>query len=222
MSFDSLLDHPNISDAQSVSDWKKLHREKYRQYIVEKCELLFTVNDNFHDRDLPLVMSRTCSELATNSLLWGESTAFLGLQRTSKNIFISVSDIGRGFRQSLTQKNLFKDFDFELNDVNSIALGSVINAQDFGLKRAISTVVNMGGTISITSNYGEIKWGHGLWNFFISNVEQYGIEQAVNSLPSPIGKPEISEKSNGYTRKWGSSIRGTRIEFYIPVGGELN
>lgn len=217
LTFNQIYELPDYADDKQLSNWKKLHREQYRREIIAKCEALFSSEDLYSIRELPLIMSRTCAELVTNSLLWGNATSFLALQRTHTMIVISVTDIGRGFRSSLNSKNMFNKREFLNSDINAIAIGSIINHQDFGLKRAIATVIELGGTISITSNSGEIRWGKKNWLNYINNINEYGIDRAIKNLPFPIRKSTAEQKNNGYVRYWDSSIRGTRIEFYIPL-----
>lgn len=212
LSFDCDNDLPNLENPEEVSFWKKNKRERHRRSILDKCERLFYVKD-INQAELPLVISRTCSELVINSLLWGGASSFVGLQRTSNYIFINVSDIGKGFRHSLNSK-----YSVNLNDdIHAIALGSVINKNDFGLKRAIDTVIDLGGSVNILSNGGEVLWCDDLWYSFKNNFNPREINNIGHILPEPIKKSSSIDKASGYIRSWSNSIRGTRIEFVIPV-----
>lgn len=210
LSFDCEGDLPDYSDNEEIAIWKKSKRELNRLRILDKCEKLFYVKSQ-HYSNLPIVISRTCSELVINSLLWGNASSFVGLQRTSSYIFINVSDIGKGFKNSLQNKT---SFSFN-NDIEAIALGSVINKNDFGLKRAIDTIIDLGGHVNILSNGGEILWCENLWSQFKNNFTNEG--NILADLPKPILKATKQDKIDGYVRKWDGSIRGTRIEFVIPV-----
>ena len=219
LSYNQLSHLPDFSNADQLSEWKKLHREKYRADIIDKCESLFTQKDQKRfGENLALVMSRTCAEIAINSLLWGKSAAFLGIQRSGKRITISISDIGVGLESSLISKNIYLDLlNNDNSDITSIALCSVINENGFGLKRAISTVIKLGGNISIASNSGEIFWRENLWNEFVECFDAEGSDNALLTLPKPIYKAEYFDKNKGYIRKWSNSIRGTRVSFSIPI-----
>ncbi|MGI2046671.1 hypothetical protein [Shewanella oncorhynchi] len=223
LAYDKISIKPNLKKPDEVSEWKKSHREAYRRNIIDKCEALFIDNDNFNNsKDLPLIISRTCAEMATNSLLWGESAAFLGLQRSRNMIFISVSDIGLGFKNSFISKNEHVEFLKNTTvdkDIASLAIGSVINKNEFGIKRAISTVLELGGNITISSGKGEIQWGRTLWNRYLEDIENKKLYKAIESLPESINKSDLDEKINGFSRKWSASIRGTRVSFTIPLGG---
>lgn len=226
--FDELSPSPNFEHAELISNWKREHREAYRGYLIELCESLFKKSDreNFgFSNELPLIISRTCSELVTNSLLWGGNTAFVGLQRTSKGILISVSDIGIGMRLSLYRKDIKRELISESKyaDLNAMLICSTINEKDFGLKRAISSVVDIGGNITIISNSSEIRWSQYNWQRFNNEIRDSGINNAVmNFNMSNTGNASFSGIKDGYSKKWDSPIRGTRITFYIPtmrVGG---
>lgn len=219
LSYNQLSQAPEISDAHQLSEWKRIHRENYREDIIHKCESLFTQKDQkIFGVNLALAMSRTCAEIAINSLLWGQSAAFLGIQRSGKRITISISDIGIGLESSLVSKGVYLNLlDNDNSDITSIALCSVINENSFGLKRAVSTVIHLGGSISIASNSGEILWRESLWKEFVECFDAKGAENALLILPKPIHKAEYSDKEKGYIRKWNNSIRGTRVSFSIPI-----
>ncbi len=220
LAFSQLEQVPDIKNFEGIADWKRIHREKYRANIIHSCEALFSINGSSTSKNLPLIMSRNCAELVINSLLWGDATPFIGLQRTRNKIFISVSDIGRGLRNSLIQKGRLpiKGSD----DLYATVLACIINKNDFGLKRAIGTVIDLGGNISISSGNCEINWGAELWREFLANVDNIGFEHAVLQLASnPKNSTDDSSKMNGFRRTWPSSIRGTRISFSIPLEGKL-
>lgn len=223
LAYDKLSSKPNLSIPDEVSEWKKSHRETYRRNIIDRCEALFLDNDHFNNKNLPLIISRTCAEMATNSLLWGESAAFLGLQRSRNMIFISVSDIGLGFKNSFISKNEHIEFLSKTTidkDIASLAIGSVINKNEFGIKRAITTVIELGGNITISSGKGEIHWGKTLWLSYLENIEKESLYDAIESLPENINKSDSDAKNHGFCRKWSASIRGTRVSFWIPLGGK--
>lgn len=223
LAFSQLEKVPDINSFEEVADWKRVHREKYRANIIHSCEALFSINENSTPKNLPLIMSRNCAELVTNSLLWGDATPFIGLQRTRNKIFISVSDIGRGLRNSLIQKGLLSRQNTD--ELYAIALACTINKNDFGLKRAISTVIDLGGNISISSGNCEINWGIELWREFLADVDTTGVEHAVLQLTSSsenaTDTSSYDRKRNGFHRTWPSSIRGTRVSFSIPLEGKL-
>ncbi len=229
MSFDKLLETPNYNNIEEVAYWKKIHREKYRANIINKCEPLFTSTDFSNNmRKLPLILSRTCAELVTNSLLWGNSSAFVGFQRTRSHIFISINDIGKGFRYSLHIKNVlsnYKDYIDIDSDIHAIAIGCMLNENELGLKRAISTILDLNGDITISSNTGEAHWGKELWQSFKNNFEAENTSEAIVQLTNSElnSKPDDMKQAykHGFTRKWPSSVRGTRIAFSIPVGAPV-
>ncbi|HFQ5431645.1 hypothetical protein ACSTD8_01705 [Vibrio vulnificus] len=220
ISYDQLENVPTMDDIDGISHWKRIHRENYRSDIINSCEALFSVNDVNSPTKLPLIMSRTCAELVTNSLLWGDATPFIGLQRTKNRIFISVSDVGKGLRQSLSQKKVLdKAGNFDPN-LASIALACIMNQNDFGLKRAISTVTELGGNISISSGNSEISWGRELWASYLHIVDSSGIIPALSLIKNSEimeGSVSLEQREYGYFRLWPTSIRGTRVSFSIPI-----
>lgn len=213
-SFDAIMPIPDYSDKACLDLWKRHHRESYRQVIIKLCNSLFLEKDNINT-ELQLLLSRVCSEIVTNSLLWGKETAFVGLQRSSKLISISISDLGIGIKNSLILKQ--QNSAYTTNDLNSILVASTINQFDFGLKRAINGVIKIGGDISINSNSTEVLWCKDNWNTFLSNIEKYTLFAALKNFPPPVEKTTPSDKQNGFSRVWHSAIRGTRINFTIPL-----
>ena len=217
LSYENVSSLPDILNLNELSEWKKVHRETYRGDIIQRCSSLFEGIAENGKRNLPLVMSRTCAELVTNSLLWGRATAFVGLQRTSNKIFISVSDVGLGLKRSYSLKNKLTP---DLTDIQSIAACSAINLNDFGLKRAIMTVIELSGTVSIISNGGEVHWGQKNWNIFLNQIINIGFENAVMEFKADKEQKEktnLDHYQNGYSVSLDSKIRGTRISFSIPV-----
>lgn len=225
-SYDSIAPIDAKMSEENISEWKKIHREIYRREIIELCESLFTSSDRVNFRfggELPLTISRTCAELVTNSILWGGATAFVGLQRNSKGIIICVSDIGVGIKNSLMSKtgDKYKLTQNHDDDLKAILIASSINEKDFGLKRAISSVVNYDGNISISSNSSELHWANSNWQKFIQSMNDADLITAIESFPPSIrGKTTVDDKKSGYHRKWDMSIRGTRISFFIPLDNE--
>lgn len=217
LSYENIHSLPDTSDQDELSEWKKVHREMYRGDVMQRCSALFEGIADNGKRNLPLVMSRTCAELVTNSLLWGQATAFVGLQRTSNKIFISVTDIGLGLNRSYSSKITHTP---KLSDIQAISACCAINQNDFGLKRAIMTVLELNGSVNIISNGGEVHWGLENWTKFLNRISQIGFEQAVMELDADKKQNErtnLTHFQNGYSCFLNNKIRGTRISFSIPV-----
>jgi hypothetical protein len=219
LAYSPLLPRPSLARADDISHFKKIHREAYGNDIMDNCEALFVDNDYASDRyDLPLVLSRVSAELATNAILWGNSPAFIGLQRTSNNITISISDIGDGFKKSLSEQSCVSKYITEnISDIKAIAIGCIKNSQEVGLRRAISTLVELDGGISITSYAGEIHWKRSIWGEFINNFSFDDMHRSFDSLPKKIYRVTSEDRRIGYVREWSNSIRGARIQFNLPL-----
>ena len=110
------------------------------------------------------------------------------------------------------------------NDLAAIGLGCVINENDFGLKRAISTVLELNGDITISSCNGEIHWKKPIWFDFLSDISNSNMRNALMNLSQKVMPFKAENKSeyneNGFVRNWPSSIRGTRISFHIALDEE--
>lgn len=224
VSLDQILNRPDIFDSNTLSFWKRAHREQFRKFLIADCSDLFrSVQMGPSEKDLPLIISRICAEIAINSLLWGQATAFLGLQRSRNLIGVSVIDVGKGFRQSFKEKNIHSEImqsvDGEYADLHACLLASITNEKHFGLKRAIENVISAGGNISIGSGSAEVHWGEKLWSNFIQRYSNYGIEDAISEIGESVYKAAAENKKDGYVRIWNNSIRGVRVNFSMPVQG---
>lgn len=214
--YQKIAEIPDITNKVEVSKWKKIHREAYRDNIVRQCIPLF--EGAGLSEGLPLLISRSSSEIATNSLLWGRSAAFLGMQRTKNIIFISISDVGIGCKKSLEEKNN-SDGSINLNDLSSLVLASFINEEEYGLRRVISSIMDLNGSISLSSGGGEICWRPKIWKDCLDTFNSFGLIKAISQVNNLANLNDVQSKNNGYARNWNTAIRGTRISFSIPLKG---
>ncbi|MEZ7206233.1 hypothetical protein [Pseudoalteromonas sp. DY56-GL79] len=224
LSLDQFSTRPDIFDIEELAEWKRVHREQFRKLLIADCSDLFrSVQMGPSEKDLPLIISRICAEIAINSLLWGQATAFLGLQRSRNLIGISVIDVGKGFRQSFKEKNIHSEIMQSANgenaDLYACLLASITNEKHFGLKRAIENVISAGGNISIGSGSAEVHWGEKLWCSFIEHCRDYGVKAAISEIGKLTFKAGTENKKDGYVRIWNNSIRGVRVNFSMPVQG---
>lgn len=217
IAYDKLSLIPSFQENDLISEWKKLHREKYRSHLMSSCQSLFE-HTNI-ERGLPLLISRNCAEVAVNSLLWGGSAAFIGLQRASKYIFVSVSDIGVGFSASYNCKN-FLDIagDGHERDIISLLNCSVLNANDLGLKRLISSVIDLGGNVTLSSGNAELSWKKEFWIGFLNDISELGLDKAIFKAKNFGARLDPERKETGFSRILPQSIRGARVSFVIPLG----
>lgn len=185
---------------------------------------------------LKLTVSNTTLELIANSLIHGQSIAFVGVQRTKPRISVSVCDTGIGFPRSL-KKYLFQK-EFKMSHAQGIVIGSLIQKKEHGLRLAISEVLNYNnvfeeyvdqyidekndGWVIISSYDTEIRWQKNNWqkakvefdkeDLRIANISEYKI------LGKPLEDFPSSENTlSGYWSKYDNFLIGTRITFEIPT-----
>jgi len=216
-------DVPDQADLESWKEWKDSTRERVKQELLLRCGSLFLETktkpkfpSKFKDQ-----VAITSAELVVNALLHGKSTAFIGLQRSSSGITISVCDCGYGFLSSLRKPGRpWASFE-KLTNIQAITIGSLENTREMGLRRAISSVVNFGGHVLIASNNAEIRWERSMWNdvrttdlSFLKNPIRL---PNTESLLGPEIKAKVSneQKQKGYYRTWPYGLRGTRISFEL-------
>lgn len=216
--------HPLKDD--NIEDWKYWKDEKRHEYktdIITKCYKLFDKIDDSKDFGLAKdVISKTCAELALNSIMWGNEDAFIGLQRSSRGISICVADCGIGFKQSLINKKHKKELSDIDDSLEALIIGSLINDEEFGLRRAIDEVIKFNGWIQMSSYDAELLWGADIWNT-VNNIELYNdnisvyckkVRTIVEDKTSMIEYYE--RRTKGYCRIHERPIRGSRISFEIP------
>lgn len=216
-----IFENLSIVEKDFLEEWKKWkdeNRQDLHYYISSKCERIFNPENQSYLFSQKLVdtISSTTTELALNSVMHGRESAFIGAQRSSERITVSVCDCGVGFINSLRKLN--NNLDSSISHIQGILIGSIINKKDYGLLEAIQSVINYGGWVIISSFDCEICFRQSLW----SKVKGLSIDEIINSkiediLGVQVKKITIEDKEKGYWRQLYKSLRGTRITFEIPV-----
>ena len=220
-----IVDFPNDTNIPDKSDilewkaWKDNKREEVKEQLMLKCSRLFEKSSKYRlPSKLRDQIAITSAELIVNSLLHGNSMAFLGIQRTSKRITVAVCDAGIGFVNSLQKQNRQWSQLKELNHVDAIFIGSLENMREMGLRRAIDMTVNVGGHVLVLSNDAEVRWDGELWERAKNSLhpERYVAPNIREIFGEPASSTvNIDTKLNGYYRLWRTGLRGTRISFEI-------
>ena len=206
---------------------KALHKEKIGPNLKFRISEIFK---NF-DSKLQNIIENTTLELIMNCLIHGKDYAFVGIQRTSKRITISVCDSGIGFQKSL--KNSYKKYykDVDLNNAQSIVIASMIQEDGHGLKGAISQVLNYNGFNFNFDNHGwviissfdtEIRWQKKNWDKALSFYDKYSIRNHPPDLTYILGSPTKTLLSKerlekGYWKKFDHLLVGSRVTFEIVL-----
>jgi hypothetical protein len=221
-----IIDYPsetNIPDqADNEEEWKKWKdetREEVKAQLMLKCSRLFEKSRNFKlPTRLRDQITITSSELVLNSILHGKSMAFLGMQRTSKRISVSVCDAGIGFVNSLQKQSRDWSKIKDMKNIEAILIGSIENTREMGLRRSIDMTVQVGGYVEIFSNDAEMRWRTELWEKAKNSLppERYVVPDMQLILGDPVhGTATAEQKRMGYYRTWQQALRGTRISFDI-------
>lgn len=217
---------PDRQNEPAWIEWKDRVRNSLRERMLLMCGPLFREKrgaDPF-PRDLPNVIANTCAELVLNASLWGPCDSFVGLQRTSERITAAVCDTGKGVLGSLAEKPTEKKSKMPRpsGDTESILLASLLNRQDFGLRRAISSVVSRNGWVMMSSGAGIVKWQKAPWmravSIFNSRPDVVPTCEDIFGI-SATETPTVENNLGGYCRQLECGLRGVRVSFEIPVGG---
>lgn len=218
-------------DLEQWKMWKDSVRQKFKDELILRCGRLFQPSRRSGEfpQKLRDHIAVACAELVVNSLLWGRSSAFVGLQRSGSGITVSVCDSGVGFISSLHgQPTKFKTLRSG-NHVEALAIGAVVNKREYGLRRVISTVIEHGGWVSMSSFDTDIIWKERLWERAKAGAgtaeeSSLNLRTLMSAIGTPVSsKPTHDEREDGYYRIWDHGLRGTRIAFEIrfPTEGRI-
>ncbi|MEA2206522.1 MAG: hypothetical protein QOE77_3298 [Blastocatellia bacterium] len=208
--------------------WKDTVRQKFKDLLLLRCGRLF--ESTWRSIDFPEKLKDqvavASAELVVNSILWGGSAAFVGLQRTSNGITVAVCDSGHGFFHSLYAQESSKQKVYPQNNLEALVIGSLINTREYGLRRVINTVIQNGGKVLMSSYDSELHWKEPLW----MRIQQATIEtegrpvdlgMLTQTIGSPVtGSPTDEDRRDGFCRLWNYGLRGVRIAFEIPLRRE--
>lgn len=219
------------SDLQGWRSWKDNTRQSLMAYLELRCGELFGFGRDQHwqtsttfDRKDSDQLANTTAELIVNALLWGQSTAFVGLQRSPSGITVTVSDGGRGFLRTVQEREREKPLCQRpiQSSLDALLYGSLINVSDWGLRRAIDTVTRRGGWVDLTSSEAAIRWRLESWEQARARFQQgpNGRFHLPKSETILGPKKQISQEQKdreGYYQIWPAGLRGSRISFEIPL-----
>src|ERR1043165_101060 len=226
--FEFTNDIPNRShNIQYWKGWKDSVRQRFKDILLLRCGRLFRSNKNtYFPEKLKDQIAITSAELVVNSMLWGHSTAFVGLQRSRVGITVAVCDSGRGFHGSLYEQQSSKQSVYPENNLEALIIGSLINTREYGLRRVINTVIKNGGRALLSSFDAELHWKETLWlkakeATFGEGEHPLDIKRLTQTVGRPVtGSPTLEDRENGFSRVWQYGLRGSRIAFEIPIRRE--
>lgn len=222
-------DSPNYQlDATAWQSWKDDQRMQITKVLLKKTSKIFDSRSNktgLPNNSKNLIATST-AELILNSILWGKSTAFVGMQRSGKRISIVVADSGQGFLRSLYD-NTSKSKGINISThSDALVFASMTNNRDFGLKKVINMITENGGWVEMSSYSSEIRWSSPSWGAANKSFEEVlgnsldmpGLIEKV--FETPISNAKYEQKQKGYYRNWSRGIRGARISFELPLNQE--
>jgi hypothetical protein len=217
---------PGYEPDNELRAWKAIKRYEYKIRLETAAAGLFRERHGQYPftRQLRETVFVTTAELIVNSLLHGSSPAFVGMQRSTIGISVSVCDAGHGLLNSLKAQHLDKMIDVpNRNAINSILLASTVNLKEHGLKMAIDEIIRNGGWVRVATDNAEIRWAAPNWLPIRREFEQsHWIQTAQTTFDLDSLGPSNSKSWTTETKKFGwriysSPIRGTRIAFEIPI-----
>lgn len=211
------------NDQREQAIQKDAIRNQVKETLLLLCGSLFRPSRG--SRAIPMTLRDqilvTSSELVVNAHLWGRAAAFLGVQRSSRGITVCVCDSGEGFLNSLRKKQRLNSL--PSTHLGSLAIGCVVNDQDFGLRRAIDMVTRYQGRVEISSYSAEIVWKYELWKYWVNvatdpSPKDMTLEERFARMWDGFQKSAgASGRQVGYCRDWATPLRGSRVTFEMPI-----
>lgn len=211
---------PPYDNQEQWTNWKDNTRTYIRNQIRSYTGEIFkpSVIAKSLPRQLEQVVTQAAAELALNSIMWGETAAFVGVQRSPARISVAVCDSGLAFLHSLRHGRSRGRKYAPTAHVEALVLASILNQREYGLRRVIEEVVENNGWVSLWSYDGEVHWRRSNWSRYRDIYESEELTRAIE--PSIRGRVDARQKEAGYFRHWSQGLRGARISFEIPLGRE--
>lgn len=204
-----------------VAKWKHEARTEIRDQLLLRCGQIFRSTGRAGvSAELRDQIAITGAELAVNSLLHGDAVPFVGLQRSTRGITVSVADSGRGFLRSMQERTRLPETTMP-DAMHALVFGSFVNRDEMGLRRAIQIILKCGGWITMSSGDGEVVWRRSNWSAIDDIVRDDELtpelgRKVVSALGPPLrGRVDPDAVDYGYHRQWSTPLRGTRIAFEI-------
>jgi hypothetical protein len=214
----------DFDSEDSLNGWKEASRESIEHEIHRRLQgILWGANGSANvDDNTVRIITRTCAELAVNSLLHGNDNPIVGFQRIRGRIKVCVSDAGKGFLKGMNENQAWAKVVNLSNNSDAILNASLMKKHEIGLRLAIDSVVRQGGYVIISSGHTLFHWKAGLWETALLEFNHDQYHESLQTADEILGTPELdfidAEKyQSGFYREFRDSLVGTRITFELPV-----
>lgn len=220
--FNEIPYFPYNTPLESIEEWKNEKRVEIKHSLKNRFSSIFDLNylPAAWTNDLETTLLRVTSELIVNGLLHGEDTTFIGMQRTSYGITISICDSGNGLIRSLKKWYSFLSRE-SISYVQAIVISSFINKNRAGLFLGIEEVIKLNGWVTISSNRCEVRWEESLWENAKANIANINLIEGLPNLQfmqnfQVTGIIPKEFLQYGYYKYYPYDIPGVKISFHIP------
>jgi hypothetical protein len=202
----------DLPPPDTVNSWKDVQRQSFKEQLELWCGHLFRPKKDMvaFERKLGDQVAATTAELVVNALLWGHATAFVGLQRTSHGITVSVCDCGCGLLRTLREKKNWPDGCPVSTHLESVVAASLMNVRQWGLRRAIDIVTENSGWVIVASFDSHVRWRSHSWQSAKSRlIMQHDRVSSIREIT-----PFLDDEDHNVD---GVGLRGVRITFEVPI-----
>ncbi len=225
--FDDVVASDEIVSPEDLYKIKRFKKVNISPNLALRCEEIFQGIDS----KLANTVLNTILELVTNSLIHAQDYAFLGIQRTSNRISVSVCDSGIGFKRSLAISYPEIDIFQTATNIQALVIASFIQEHEHGLRLAISEILKYDESLDFSTNDGwvvmssynsEVRWQKQNWDSALQFYENHKVRSTLPDIQQILGKEtryrmDYDEVVKGYWKNYKERLVGTRITFEIPL-----
>lgn len=210
---------PDRQAAAAWASWKDEVRDQAKRLLSLRCGALFSGRSA---RRIPQeavdTIAGTTAELIVNALLHGHTTPFVGLQRSHTRITVAVCDVGQGFRSSMLVNRWKIQMPKDATHLEAVALAALANSRDFGLRRAVQTVIRRDGWVLTASDDAEVMWTGELWRTATERFDRDASADAQRRFVAALRETHKQRSTAaGHMLERQPGLRGARISFELPL-----
>lgn len=226
---DGVLNNVDYADNFKLYKIKGELLDDKAEEIKNKIWNLFVSNDlNYINPDFIDNLSILSSELVVNSLIHGQSPAFIGLQRIENwkkrtlKIIVCIADVGGGFLKAFRLSQPWSNY-LKINSNLDAIYNACLMDKEYepGLKDITNVVVNeYNGYVNICSMESEIHWSQISWNNALNKFDHNNFQKTLQLTSSSLEQIFVAKRENyekGFYRIHKSFLPGTRITFELNI-----
>lgn len=207
-----------------LKKWKEKKREAISWEIYKSTDTLLqgsTDFDRWNDNTQKL-LTRCIPELVVNCFLHARCNSFIGIQRTSKRVTVTVNDNGPGFASTLKHSTPWVEKMDVITETEATIIASTLNPEINSLCQVIDTILDHPGEswINIHCNHSEVKWTKRNWSELRKKIDYKSLGNVKPPFMEWMGDPLTTyatrqDHIDGFYSKHDHYLKGVRIAFEV-------